>query len=72
MTVKSTTGNKPPPLRKAFLIRCWQQEEEWRYMLEDISTRERKVFFGVAEMVEWLTTILNLPAIEDKSMGKRP
>lgn len=53
-------------ISKAFLIRCWQQEGEWRFILEDVATRERQVFIGVAEMVEELTIVLNPPNPENK------
>ncbi len=55
-----------PAISKAFLIRCWQQDEEWRFILEDVATRERQVYIGVAEMVEQLTLVLNPPLPENK------
>lgn len=57
---------KSPPLSKAFLIRCWQQEGQWRFMLEDVSTRERQVFVGIAEMVRQLTDVLDPPTAENR------
>lgn len=48
-----------PPLSKAFLIRCWQHEGQWRFMIEDVATRERQLFVGLAHMVERLTAILD-------------
>lgn len=55
-TKKNSQEN--PAFSKAFLIRCYHQGGEWRFMLEDISTRERQVFISVAEMMEWLTAVL--------------
>lgn len=58
--------NEPPRLNKAFLIRCWQQDEEWRFTLEDVATKEKQVFKGVAEMVEQLTIVLDPPTPKNK------
>ena len=67
MTRKAKAENwRQQRLHQAFLIRCWQQEGEWRFMLEDVSTRERQVFVDVAELVGWLTAVLDPPAGDSK------
>ncbi len=62
----SRKQQQSPGISKAFLIRCWQQDGEWRFVLEDVATRERQVFMGVAEMVEGLMIRLNPPIPENK------
>lgn len=32
------------PLYLAFLIRCWPEDHQWRFMLENVATRERQGF----------------------------
>lgn len=64
--MKAKTENPTPPLRKSFLIRCWQQGGEWRFMLEDVVTRERQAFVDVTQMVERLTAVLNQPDTENR------
>jgi len=66
LLMNAKTENPTPPLRKSFLIRCWQQEGEWRFMLEDVVTRERQAFIGVAEMVSRLTAVLEAKDTESK------
>ena len=67
MTRKAKAENWGQPLlHQAFLIRCWQQEGEWRFIVEDVSTRERQVFVDVAELVAWLTAVLDPTAADSK------
>lgn len=67
LMMKAKTKNPTPPLRKSFLIRCWQQEGEWRFMLEDVVTRERQAFIGVAEMMSRLTAVLEPTETKNES-----
>ena len=66
LMMNAKTENPTPSLHKSFLIRCWQQEGEWRFMLEDVVTRERQAFVDVTQMVEQLTAVLNPPDTENR------
>lgn len=35
---------RPAALHAALLIRCWREGEQWRFMLENVATRERRGF----------------------------
>lgn len=72
----SQASSKPnqnqPPLSQAFLLRCWQRDGVWHFMLEDVQTRERRVFVDVAKMVAWLTAVLTSSTSANSDIGQKP
>jgi len=42
----------------AFLVRCWRDGEQWRIVLEEVATRERRGFSSVEGFLEALQVML--------------
>ena len=69
----SNPTQEPPPLSNAFLVRCWQRGGTWHFMIEDVLTRERRVFVDVGEMVGWLTAVLDpTPTADNDKTEQKP
>ena len=49
----------PQGLRAAFLIRCWIEDDGWRYSLESIATRRRRSYLSLAAVLEGIATELS-------------
>lgn len=43
----------------AFLVRCWREGDQWRIVLEDVATRERRGFSTFEALLEALQVHLN-------------
>lgn len=43
----------------AFLVRCWRDGDQWRIVLEEVATRERRGFSSVEAFLAALQVIFN-------------
>jgi hypothetical protein len=50
---------KPYPSYAAFLVRCWREGDQWRIVLEDVTTRERRGFKTLEALLATLQASLN-------------
>lgn len=46
------------PLYAAFLVRCRHSGEQWYFLLENVSTRERRRFESLAALVRYMQAFL--------------
>jgi len=58
--------SQPRQLIAAFLVRCWREGEQWRYLLEDVNTKERKGFSSVETLCLFLEGYIGEKAVSEQ------
>jgi hypothetical protein len=51
-------GESTGRLYSAFVVRCWREGEQWRFLLENVATRERQGFDNFKALAATLRVVL--------------
>jgi hypothetical protein len=60
------SSSRQPSNYIAYLLRCWQEGDSWRYSLEEIGTDKRHGFATLDEFVSFLLALSNQPKKSEK------